>query len=147
MPKYDDRDSHLDKKRPGTGAEDQWESLQRLAESLGNISEACRRAGISRFMYYEWKKKAGRIADSITEETSKLPKRHPQTISVDLEREVIELAIENPEWGCDRISYYLKLNRKNVSSPTVQKILIRNKIGKKFQRLKSKEHPEGGLQM
>lgn len=112
-----------------------WEALKRLAETLGNVSEACRKAGVSRHAYYEWRKKAGLESNSETEETSRLLKRHPHSIPQALVREIVELAMENPDWGCDRIAYYLKLHRKKVSSPTVQKILIRNRIGRKFQRL------------
>lgn len=127
---------------PSGSKDDHWEALRRLAETLGNVSEACRRAGVSRHVYYEWKRTAGEHSNQGARESIRLRSRHPHSIPEALERDVVQLALDNPEWGCDRISYYLKLHRKKVSSPTVQKILIRNRIGKKSQRLEPKDrHP------
>ncbi len=124
--------------RDGTegGGQELWDSLQGWVEELGNVSEACRRAGVSRSTYYAWKGKVERDPDTRMEDGREPIRKHPQAISKELESEIIGLAKENPEWGCDRIAYFLKLNRKRVSSPTVQKILIRNGIGKKSQRTK-----------
>lgn len=33
------------------------------------------------------------------------------------------LALAYPEWGCDRIAYYLVLQGQLISGPTVQRIL------------------------
>lgn len=101
-----------------------------LAASLGNVSEACRRAGVPRHAYYAWKKtQAG--ADAAHGQR----KRHPQALAPSLASEILALAKGNPEWGCDRIAYYLKLKGISVSSPTVQKLLIRNGLGRRCQRM------------
>ncbi len=36
---------------------------------------------------------------------------------------VKELALAYPDWGCDRIAYYLVLKSLPISGPTVQRIL------------------------
>lgn len=114
-----------------------WLLLQSLIELLGNISEACRRAGVSRHAYYEWRKKSAMEGESTVQGTSKPRNRHPFSLPTAMEDEILKLARENPEWGCDRLSYYLTINGRKVSSPTVQKILIRNKMGRMSQRLPS----------
>jgi hypothetical protein len=114
---------------------EQWHVLQSQIDLLGNISEACRRAGVSRHAYYEWRKKSAMEAESAVQGTSKPRNRHPFSLSTAMEGEILKLARENPEWGCDRLSYYLKINGRGVSSPTVQKILIRNKMGRRSQRM------------
>lgn len=43
--------------------------------------------------------------------------------------------MRNPMWGCIRLSNQLKLMDISVSSPTIQKILIKRELGSKYQRL------------
>lgn len=105
-----------------------WRALAELAESLGNVSEACRRLGVSRHFYYAGFRKR-------SDAPHRARKRHPHAVAPALQEEILSLARESPEWGCDRIAYYLKLKGKPVSSPTVQKILVRNGLGTRAQRM------------
>ncbi|HKP96858.1 MAG TPA: hypothetical protein VJ385_13960 [Fibrobacteria bacterium] len=106
--------------------------LEALAGSLGNVLEACRRMGVSRSLFYKWlKSKAagGGVpeAEPAEPETGKgKRRRHPHAVSEPLRKRALALAVENPEWGCDRISRYLSLHKQRISPTTVQKILIRN---------------------
>lgn len=102
-----------------------------LAESLGNVSEACRRLGLTRHFYY-----AGlRRRETADAGAGQARKRHPSALSPALAAEILILIRQYPEWGCVRIAYYLELNGKPVSSPTVQKFLIRNGLGRIPQRM------------
>lgn len=112
----------------------EWSALAELAESLGNICEACRRKGHSRHFYYSGMRKWGEPAAGPDGEGGKPRKRHPHAVPPDLEKEILSLVRERPDWGCDRIAYYLKLEGRRVSSPTVQKILVRHGLGKRSQR-------------
>lgn len=47
---------------------------------------------------------------------------------------ILQITLERPSWGCDRIAYYLALSGIKASSPTVQKILITHQLGKRVQR-------------
>jgi hypothetical protein len=106
-------------------------SLLELAAELKNVSAACRRLGLDRSVYYRIKKMAesGGFAAHRTGRARKAG-------SEELERSVLRLCLEYPDWGCDRLGYYLTLTGHPVSSPTVQKILIRNGLGRKEQRAK-----------
>ena len=61
-------------------------------------------------------------------------KAHPQTTPPEVVNKVIEAALDDPIWGCCRLAE--ELERKNIliSSPTVQKILIRQRIGSRRER-------------
>ncbi len=110
-----------------TSAPESWRAVSRLAESLGNICEACRRLGVSRHFYYAGIRKWGEAGEA---GAGRPRRRHPHAVPAEREREILSLAGENPDWGCDRISYYLKLKGKPVSAPTVRKILVRNGAGR-----------------
>jgi hypothetical protein len=48
---------------------------------------------------------------------------------------VRELALAYPEWGCDRIAYYLVLKGLSISGPTVQRILSSQGLGSVSDRM------------
>jgi hypothetical protein len=106
--------------------------LLALAAELGNVSEACRRLGVDRTAYYRILKVTGGGDPS-----RDIPRRS-NAVPQEVEDWILRLCLDNPEWGCDRIAYYLGLKGRAVSSPTVQKVLIRNGLGRKAQRLAEK---------
>lgn len=104
--------------------------VEALAAAIGNVQEACRRCGVSRSLFYKWLglrgdggTKGGPGADPARHGARR---RHPHALPDDLPRRVLELAREYPEWGCDRISYYLELQGAKMSPTTIQKVLTRN---------------------
>jgi transposase len=109
--------------------------VEALAESLGNVLEACRRLGVSRSLFYKWlrRKQGGQPPGGGTGEGGKR-RRHPQATPEPLLKRVLELAAGNPEWGCDRISHYLSLHKARLSPTTVQKILTRNGLRTREER-------------
>jgi len=109
-----------------------------LALELGNVSEACRQCGLPRRTYYAWKK-ADDAQSASAGEADRIRSPHPYSVSGPRAQEVIAIALEFPEWGCDRIAYFLELKGRKLSSPTVQKILIRNGLGRASQRRARKE--------
>lgn len=107
----------------------------RLAEALGNVAEACRRYGISRTQFYEYKHRfqAGGLA--ALGDLPPVHKSHPQTTPPDVLKKILDLSLKNPLWGCVRLSDRLKRMGIPVSSPTIQKILLANDLGFGYQRL------------
>lgn len=103
--------------------------IDRLAESLGNVSLACARMGVSRSLYYKWKARLAADGGGVTRR-----RRHPHATEDRVRKKILEIAALHPEWGCDRISYLLKLQKHTVSGTTVQKILRAHGIGSKSQR-------------
>lgn len=110
-------------------------SAMQLAEALGNVSEACRRRGISRTQFYEYKRRFQTHGLEGLKDLPPIHKSHPMTTPPEDVEKLLEMAINNPMWGCVRLSNQLKLQDISISSPTIQKILIRNKMGNKYERL------------
>jgi hypothetical protein len=61
-------------------------------------------------------------------------KVHPQTTPPDVAKKVVEAALKNPIWGCCKLAEELKRNNILISSPTVQKILIKLHMGSQRER-------------
>jgi transposase InsO family protein len=124
-------------------------SILHLAERLDNVSEACRRGGMDRTSFYAWKK---RFEEQGLEGLKDLPTihlTHPQTTSPEVEQKIIELSFTHPGWGCVKLSDLLKLQSISVSSPTVQKILIKHGMASKYDRLMKLEerHLKEGFEL
>jgi transposase InsO family protein len=114
-------------------------SLLELAEALGNISEACRRQGISRTQFYEYKQRFQQMGLDGLKDLPPIHKQHPHKTPETIVEQVLELSLEHPGWGCIRLSETLKSRGINISSPTVQSILIKHSMGNKNERLRKLE--------
>ena len=110
-------------------------SALQLAEALGNVSEACRRRGISRSQFYEYKRRFQMHGLEGLKDLPPIHKSHPQTTPPEVVEKILKLSLANPMWGCVRLSDQLKLMGISVSSPTIQKILIKHEMGSRYQRL------------
>jgi transposase len=104
-------------------------SALQVAEALGNVSEVCRRRGISRSSFYEYKRRFQTHGLEGLKDLPPIHKSHPQTTPPEIVEKILELSIQNPMWGCIRLSNQLKLMGISVSSPTIQKILIKHELG------------------
>lgn len=106
-----------------------------LAREAGSIAEACRRLGIDRMAFYRARRRVERSGNPA-------PRKSPLAKPLAVESDILALSLEYPEWGCDRIAWYLTLKGTSISSPTVQKILIRHGLGKVSQRREAALHLE-----
>ena len=64
-----------------------------------------------------------------------LHKTHPFTTPPETVKRILALSLEHPGWGCIKLSSMLKLEEINVSSPTIQNILIKNNMGSIYERM------------
>jgi len=122
-------------------------SVLEMAETLGNISEACRRRGMDRTSFYEWKRRFQTHGLEGLKDMPPIPKTQPHQTTPENEAAILECSLAHPSWGCVKLSDFLKLQGISVSSPTVQKILIRNGLASVYDRwLKVEErHLEEGI--
>lgn len=120
-----------------------------MAETLGNISEACRRSGMDRTSFYEWKRRFQTHGLEGLKDLPPIPKSQPNATTPEMEEKILECSLAHPSWGCVKLSDFLKLQGVSVSSPTIQKILIRNGMGSVYERwLKVEEkHLEEGIEL
>lgn len=69
---------------------------------------------------------------------------HPQTTPKEVVDKLLEMSLNNPTWGCARLSDMLRLQGTHVSPPTIQNILNKHGMGSRYERLLKLE--EKGLQ-
>ena len=110
-------------------------SALQLAEALGNVSEACRRRGMSRTQFYEYKRRFQTHGLEGLRDLPPVHKFHPMTTPPETVEKILALSAENPMWGCTRLSQQLKLAGVSVSSPVIQNILIKRGLGSRYERL------------
>jgi hypothetical protein len=128
------------RKDEGSGHGDRAGRLLALVAELGNVSAACRALGVDRSAYYRILRanRGGAAPDGGA------PARRRNALPPEAGPAILRLCLEHPEWGCDRLAHYLTLTAWPVSSPTVQKILIRNGLGRVPQRMAERERRRAG---
>lgn len=110
-------------------------SVLQLAQTLGSVSEACRQRGMTRTQFYEYKRRFEVQGLEGLKDLPPIHRTHPQTTPPAVVEQILALSLTHPAWGCVRLSEHLKLAGVSVSSPTIQDILIRAGMGRKFERL------------
>lgn len=109
-------------------------SVLELAKELGNVAEACRRRGLDRTSFYEWKRRFQTQGFEGLQDLPPIHKSHPQTTPAETVARIHELALEHPAYGCNRIEALLSLEGRRVSAITIQKILNDAGLGTKYDR-------------
>ncbi len=122
-------------------------SVLQLAEALGNVSEACRRRGMTRTMFYEYKKRFEARGLEGLKDLPPVHKSHPFTTPPEVVQRILELSTAHPSRGCLYLSNLLKREGRYVSPPTVQSILDKHGMGTRYERLLKLEakHLQEGL--
>lgn len=110
-------------------------SVLQLAETLNNVSEACRQRGVSRTQFYEYKRRFQTHGMEGLKDLPPIHHSHPWTTPPEIVERILDTSLKHPGWGCIRLSDQLKLEGISVSSPTIQNILIKNGMGSKYERL------------
>jgi transposase InsO family protein len=105
-----------------------------LAERLGNVTEACRRGGIDRTSFYDWKRRFQLEGLDGLKDLPPIAKSHPMSTPAEVAARIVELALAHPAYGCNRIEALLALEGRRVSSITVQKILNDKDLGTRHER-------------
>src|SRR5687768_12972436 len=105
-----------------------------LAERLGNVTEACRRGGIDRTSFYDWKRRFQTHGLDGLKDLPPIAKGQPMTTATAVVERIAELALAHPAYGCYRIEALLALEGRRVSAITVQKILGDRGLGTRHER-------------
>jgi hypothetical protein len=107
-------------------------SVLDLAARLGNAAEACRRRGMDRTSFYEWKRRFQTHGFDGLKDLPPIHRSHPQTTPDEVVQRI--LALDHPAYGCNRIEALLMLEGTRVSAITIQKILNDHELGTREQR-------------
>lgn len=105
-----------------------------LASQLQNVAEACRRSGMAKNSFYEWKRRYQIHGLEGLKDLPPVHKSHPFTTPPHVRQAIIELSLAHPAWGSKRLSAELAKDGMQVSNFTVQSILKKAKLGTKFER-------------
>ena len=111
--------------------------LLNLAEMLGSVSEACKVMGYSRDSFYRFKElydKGGEL-----EEISRRKPIPKNRVEREIERAVIEMAMENPAFGPVRVANELTKRGQFISPTGVGSVWMRNDLQTFGRRLKALE--------
>ena len=121
-------------KDPGEKLAHRRMTVLELAERLGNVTEACRRGGIDRTSFYDWKRRFQLQGLDGLKDLPPIAKSHPMTTAPEVVARIGELALEHPAHGCNKIEALLALEGRRVSAITVQKILNDQGLGTRHER-------------
>lgn len=67
-----------------------------LAQTLGNVSVACRQRGVSRTRFYEYKKRFQEQGLAGLKDLPPIHKTHPRTTPPEIVERVLALSLEQP---------------------------------------------------
>lgn len=113
----------------------------RRAEELGNVSAACREAGVSRALFYRWKQRFDRYGvDGLHPKRTQARPGRPPAVPAHIERSVLAMALSWPTWGPNRLSVQLARQGVAIAPSTVYRTLRRVGLGTRQQRLGVLEH-------
>lgn len=107
------------------------------AQELGNVSAACREAGISRTLFYRWRTRFERYGpDGLHPRRRQARRGRPPQTPPHVERLVVGVALAWPTWGPARLAAHLaRQGLADLSPSTVQRILRRAGLPTRRERL------------
>lgn len=110
-------------------------SVLQLAESLHDVSEACRQRGVLRTQFYEYKRRFQTHGIEGLKDLPPIPKSNPLTTPSEQVERILALSLEHAIWGCNKLCDSLALEGIKISYPTIQNILNKHEMGTRYERL------------
>ena len=114
-------------------------NILELGETLGNISDACRKLGVSRRHYYDIKSAIEEEGlEGLLEKSRKAP-RLANRVAPEVEQRVLDYSLEFPTQGQKRVANELKKQGIQISDGGVRSIWLRHDLQISSLRLKRLE--------
>ncbi len=122
-------------------------SMLQLAERLRNVSEACRRRGVSRSQFYEYKRAFQEQGFAGLADLPPIARSCPHKTPEEARKRVIEMSLAHPRWGKQRIFEHLLLEGILVRPSTVYRIQVREGLESKAKRILRLEQEANGKEI
>lgn len=113
--------------------------LLKLAEELGNVSQACRIMGYSRDSFYRFRELYAEHGAEGLREISRSKPNPRNRVAPEIEDAVIKMATDNPAYGQKRVANELKKRGIFVSPGGVRSIWLRHDLETFKKRIKALE--------
>ncbi len=114
-------------------------NILELGETLGTISDACRKLGVSRTHYYDIKSAIEEEGlEGLLEKSRKAP-RMANRVSPEIEKKVLDYSLEFPTQGQKRVANELKKEGIQISDGGIRSIWLRHNLQIASLRLKRLE--------
>jgi transposase InsO family protein len=113
--------------------------LLKLAERLGNVSEACKVMGYSRDSFYRFQQMYDQYGEAGLHEISRKKPNPKNRVDPTIEEAVVAFAIEYPAYGQVRVSNELKKRGLFVSPGGVRSVWLRHSLETFKKRLQALE--------
>jgi transposase InsO family protein len=120
--------------------------VMRRAQELRSVTRACQEAGISRTVFYRWRRRFERYgADGLHPRRRHARPGRPRQLTRPMERLILGVALAWPTWGCGRVAAQLAREFATPVAPaTVQRLLRRAGLPRRRDRLGLLEHHSAG---
>ena len=88
--------------------EQRWKFIEEVQRGEESVAELCRRYGVSRKTGYKWGRRYESGGMEVLADQSRAALHHPNQISLEAERRVLDLRRKHPHWGPKKLAWKLK---------------------------------------
>ena len=113
---------------------DLLEKVEQRIKAGENVRDACALAGVLRSQFYKWRARRDQNPAHGLRDRSHRAKAYPRNISPRERDRILELAVEFPKEGCDRLKTRLQSEGISRSSTAIQNVLRQEVLESQYLR-------------